>query len=475
MSEDNTKTTEKQAFKELRTLSKGQALIYSMPNAGNTAMLGIAVNFTLLFYINIMGQPPIIAGGIYSIALCLYAILCPLFGAVVDKLKSKFGRKKTMMLFSGPIFAITFILFWVPPIPDTPYGTMFLPLLLWLIIFMFAFRIATAAFSSSYTALLPELSTDEKNRVEISTITMLMMIIGVAIGMIGPILLLGETTQNLPVNDPQLYYPVSETGRAIASGLLTFVVIISIFNIACFILVLIFIKEPPPDSSESLIFKQVIKDLSEPFKDKNSLRFLISYFLVWIPLVTLNYTVMNLTTFVLDLRGSEFLLFAGVAFFAAIGAFILWNVLSEKLGLKRTTSICIFITCVSFFFILILILPMEHETMIPIGMVIVSACLVGYVGVMIFPMAIMSDIIDTAELKSGRSLSGSYMGAYNMVLSFGSAASMLIVSILLEVFGPAEPISYGIIYMVCGFLLVGGFFLFQKVKIVGTEERTITF
>ena len=475
MSEDNTKTTEKQAFKELRTLSKGQALIYSMPNAGNTAMLGIAVNFTLLFYINIMGQSPIIAGGIYSIALLLYAFLCPLFGVAADRIKSRFGRKKTVMLFSGPIVAITFILFWLPPIPDTPYGTVFLPLIIWLILFMFIFRIAAAAFASSYTALLPELSTDEKNRIEISTITMLMMILGVAIGIFGPILLLGDTTQDLPVNDPQLFYPVSATGRAIASGLLTFTILISVFYIACFVLVLIFIKEPVVEVNEDISLKQVIKDLGTPFKDKNSLVFLVSYFLVWIPLVTLNYTVMNLTTFVLDLRGSEFLLFAGVAMIAAIGSFLLWNYLAGKMGLKKTTTICIVITCISFFFILILVLPLDHSAIITFGIIIVCGCLVGYVGVMIFPIAIMSDIIDTAELKSGRSLSGSYMGAYNMVLSIGSAISMIIVSIFLELFGPAEPLSYGIIYLVCGFLLVGGLFIFQKVSIVGTEERTKTF
>jgi len=472
MTEDRPKTEEKKAFKELRTLSKREALIYSMPNAGNTAMLGIAVNFTLLFYINIMGQPPIVAGGIYSIALYLYAFLCPLFGAVSDKIKSRFGRKKMVMLFSGPIIMITFILFWVPPIPDTPYGTMFLPLLIWLILFMFIFRIAGAAFASSYAGLLPELSTDEKNRVEISTITMLMMILGVAIGIFGPILLLGETTQDLPVDDPQLYYPASATGRAIASGLLTFVVLISIFYIACVVIVLVLIKEPPTDTVEDVSFKQVMKDLKEPFRDRNSLMFLISYFLVWIPLVTLNYTVMNLTTFVLDLRGSEFLLFAGFAMAAAIGAFLLWNILSQRIGLKKTTSICTLITCISFFFILLLILPMDHSLMIVIGMIVLCFCLVGYVGVMIFPMAIISDIIDTAELKQGRSLSGSYMGAYNMVLSFGSATSMLIVSIFLQNFGPAEPLSYGIIYLVCGFLLVFGFIVFQKVSIVGTEERT---
>jgi Na+/melibiose symporter-like transporter len=161
----------KQNFKELRTLSTGKAIIYCLPNMGLIAILAITVSFTLIFYINIMGQPPIIAGGIYSAGLFVYAIFCNIWGVIADKI----GKKK-VLLFSGPILAISFIFIWFPPIPTGPYGETFIPLVLWLIVFVFIFRIMMAAFQPILYSLLPELSTDEQNRVKISMINMMMMI-----------------------------------------------------------------------------------------------------------------------------------------------------------------------------------------------------------------------------------------------------------------------------------------------------------
>jgi len=83
---------------EHKILSTGQAIAYGLPNAGLQAILGILVSFTLLFYINIMGQPPILVGGIFSAGLVFYAIMCIIGGAIADKV----GKKKVMLI-SGPL------------------------------------------------------------------------------------------------------------------------------------------------------------------------------------------------------------------------------------------------------------------------------------------------------------------------------------------------------------------------------------
>ena len=101
----------------------------------------------------------------------------------------------------------------------------------------------------------------------------------------------------------------------------------------------------------------------------------------------------------------------------------------------------------------------------------VCLCLVGYVGTMIFPFAIMSDIIDTAELETGKSLSGSYTGAFNMMSSFGSATSMLIISIFLELLGSENRISYAIIFLFGSFLFIFSIIILKKVIVVGTKQR----
>ncbi|MHA1148690.1 MAG: MFS transporter [Promethearchaeota archaeon] len=472
MSEDQLENTNNTTFKELRTLSVGEAVAYSLPNAGTNAVLGIIVSFTILYYVNIMGIPPLIAGGIFSLAMYLYAFLCPIFGALCDKFETKIGRKKTMMLLTGPPYMIFFLLLWMNPIPpkNIEFGAIYLPIILWYTIFLFAFRFCGSAFAASYSALLPELSTDEKNRIMISTINMLVMIVGVAISMLGPIILLGDTTEGLSRDNPELYYPNSEIGRSISTGVIIFAIIMVILFIVSFIIMMIVIKEPDIKSC-SLTIHQVISDLGEPFKDNNYRYFLLAYFLLWIPLVSLNYLLMNLITFVIQLRGQEFIWFAGVAFISAVSAFLFWNKLSDNLGLKKTTSICIIISIIAFLLIYTLTLPMEHDLKVFYGFFVVGICLLGYVGSMIFPWAIVGDIVDSAELKTGRSLSGPYVGGFNFVLSFAAATSMLMISIFLELWGPQSPTAYALVFVFGAFLLGISVIIFQKVLIVGTDQR----
>jgi len=51
--------------------------------------LAITVFFTLLFYINIMGQPPLIVGAIYSATIFVYAVFCAIWGVIADKIGNK--------------------------------------------------------------------------------------------------------------------------------------------------------------------------------------------------------------------------------------------------------------------------------------------------------------------------------------------------------------------------------------------------
>lgn len=464
--------SEDEIIKEERILSVHEAIAYGLPNAGTNAVLGIVVSFNILYFVNIMGMPAILAGGSFSFALYLYAFLCPVWGAICDKFETRFGRKKTVMLITGPISTILFLLLYLNPRPtaDMAYGTYFMPLILWYLIILIAFRITGSGFYSTYTSLLPEISTDEQNRIKVTTINMAVMIVGVAIGLLGPIFLLGETTKDLSRDNPELYYPFSSVGRSIADSVLIFAIVISIFYFITILIMLKIIKEPQAKSCE-MSMKQVLTDLVEPFKDDNFKNFLISYFLLWVALVSLNYILMNLITFVLQLRGSEFIVFAIIAFSAAVGAFVFWNKMSSTIGLKNVTSLCLVMSIIAFLMMQIMILPLSHEIVFILGLFLVSFVLMGYVGSMIFPWAIVSDIVDTAEAKMGRALSGSYAGAFNLILSFAAATSMLMVSVLLELFGAESKIAYALVFLIGVFLLVPAVLLFQKVNITGTHRR----
>ena len=89
---------------------------------------------------------------------------------------------------------------------------------------------------------------------------------------------------------------------------------------------------------------------------------------------------------------------------------------------------------------------------------------------MIFPFAITADLIDAAELKTGKTLSGAYSGAFTMMGSIASGTAMLIISSFLEILGAQNPLSFAVILEVGAGLMVLAFILLQKVTISGPKK-----
>lgn len=473
MSNKTNNNDKKNSQKEPRTLSTGQAIIYSLPLGGIQAIIGMMGFFTILFYTNIMGAPAIFTGIVYSGMLYLEAFLSIIFGVFSDNIKTRLGGKKTIILFSAPIISLTTILLWIPPIPPVSFtfGAVYLPLTAWMILFMLIFRIADAGYWSCYQALLPELSNDEKNRVKITMTGMMVQLIGIILGMLGPMIIMGDVTEDLPRDDPQLYIRGANAAisQEIMAGILIFCVLFNIIFLICCVIMIVYIKEPSKDTKEKLSISTVFSDIAKPLKDKNYRLYLISFFLFWVPIISLSYILMNIATYLLELRGSEFLIFLFVALCAGLFAFVLSQKLSAKYGIKKTLRIFLIITFIPFISIFIVLFPLSHESIFVGGMVLVSLCLIGFVGAMIFPATIMSAIVDEAELNSNKSLSGSYAGAYSMVLTAGSATSMLIVSLFLEIFGPEAKISYVVIFLFGAVLIALSLYIFKKVRIGSVE------
>ena len=122
---------------------------------------------------------------------------------------------------------------------------------------------------------------------------------------------------------------------------------------------------------------------------------------------------------------------------------------------------------------MILLIPMDQGTLIVLGTLVMSLCFVGFVGTMIFPFAITADMIDKAELKTGRALSGAYSGAFTMMGSLASGTSMLIISSFLEAFGPQNPLSFAVILGIGAVLMVVSIFVLQKVEISSSEQKVV--
>lgn len=450
---------------ESRILSNSENVIFNLPNFAVQSQYSILTNFLLIFYINIMGQPPLIIGGIYSLTVYLGAFLCPIWGAICTKFSTKIGRKKTLMIFSGPMLMIIFVLLWIPPIPMTPFGEFYLPLIIYISILLTIYTIFSSGYYTSYLSMIPELSTDETNRVKISIMNMLGMIGGAVIGMLVPLLLLQNTTEGLSRDNPDLYYNTSPQGQEIYFGIFFFSILISIAFAVTFLLMMIKIKEPDILVDKEFSLKKIFSDIIGPFRDKNFRLYIISFFLMFITATIFQVLIFGFLTFVLALRGNEFLIIGGVGLVSAIISFLISEKLTERVGLKRSMIIYLILGVVSFCSTLILLIPFSHSLKLIIGMVILAFWIISFIGVMIYPMAIVSEMVDHAQKTTNTNLSGSYLGSTNMISSLATASSLLFTSVILQAFGAETEFSYIFLFFLGGISILISLLFFRKVSL----------
>lgn len=453
---------------ERRELTKAQMWYYSLSYFGLMAMINLMSTFTVTFYVSIMGLPPFFVGLVYGSSLYLYAFTGPLWGTFCDKFKTRFGRKKSSLLVTFPILCVMYVLLWMPPTTNTTYGGFEMGLGVYYIITMYLFRIFESWFQSAYLSMLPDISTVEENRVKTTSINVLFLTLGSAVGLAAPIIFLGEAT-DIGEGSVEFFYHASTVGKEIYSQVMLFGLLATSIFIVGVVLLFVFIKEPEVVScaDDKLSFKSII----EPLRDRNQLKYLIVYFIMYLPATCLIYLIFSFALNIIQLQGNEFYIFGGVALVMCVMSFVIWEKLIAKFGLKKAFKYCLIFSIFSFEVLLVLMIDMDHSILVFIGIIILSVSLISLVGSLLFPGPILADIIDSAEERTGRSLSGSYQGSMNLFGALSSGTAMMLSTAFLQVYGEESPIPYLIIFSLGGLFVLIALLVFRKVEIIGTKER----
>lgn len=134
-------TTENLPTRDLWTYATGEGL-------NSVAMNGIA-NFALLFYTQVMGMSPELAGLALFLATFWDAITDPVMGTVTDRTNSRYGRRHPYMLIGGAVFSLAFVALWLIPAAFQGEKTLFA----YLLIINLLVKTAFTVFIVPYTAL----------------------------------------------------------------------------------------------------------------------------------------------------------------------------------------------------------------------------------------------------------------------------------------------------------------------------------
>ncbi|MFX0021972.1 MAG: MFS transporter [Candidatus Hermodarchaeota archaeon] len=373
-------------------------LIWGLASFGTSIIQGVFATTTVYFYHNTLNLDPFYI----SIAAVIYAIWNalndPIFGYISDKTRSKLGRRIPFMRFTAPFLALTFIIFWLVPV-DLPQLSIFL----WMIFLMCLYDTCYTIIGLVYSALLPELSEDDKVRGQFQQYNSVFYLIGVIFGFFIPELINPEGGSLIP-----LYIGT---------------VVVGIIGALCIVITTYRFKERPEFTvvDKPLGLKDAIK---YTFRSKAFLIVAAANFMsIFFQQILLSYMI-YLANHVM--RISNLILMATLILGLFIGVFIT-NVLSSKFGVVRANQIHL-----SFGAIFLLILPFIPQIMVYICLFIGG---IGLAGPLVLTNVLFSQVADEDEIKSGVRREAAFFGTNAMLTKPAQSLAIAIGPWLLSIAG----------------------------------------
>lgn len=443
-------------------LPKREFYGYAVGFIGPITLLSLINVLLVNYYMLIIGLDPVLAGVGLSIGLVTYSVFAIGFGNVSDNAQGsmacKYGKRRPFILYAALPMAVTFILLWVPPVRPETFWAQDWGCAAWLWIFSFLFHLAFAVFSPPYWALMPEITHSEEERLRLSITQNLINLIGTVVSILIPIIFFaGVDTSGENLSDALFYAkPPNYAGEAIIAQMFGLSFLFAGLTVASLLVTFKLVREPRlPDGTAAIVpFKTFLKNIVTPLtQDKDHALYQAANFLINVAMRILMTYVLIFIGDVLGLQGGEWFIFTLVVAGAAVGSFVFWDKLKDKVGLKQSFVICMVGSSAIMALGGIFVVEMERVLKLVLGTVVSSLLVIALVGILIFPNPIISALVDKrqaslkAKARAARAaraensagtdapgkvspehaqLAGKYQGINLFILNFSSALANVI-------------------------------------------------
>jgi GPH family glycoside/pentoside/hexuronide:cation symporter len=146
-------------------------IMYSIGDFACSLIDNSISGFAMLYYTDVLGLKPSLAGIAMSLAIFWNAFTTPIMGHISDNTRSRFGRRHSYVLFGGLAMIAAFIFIWFVP---STIKTNMQALFIYLLIMNLILRTMSAVFNVPFTALGYELCTDYEGRVKLQSVRSVM-------------------------------------------------------------------------------------------------------------------------------------------------------------------------------------------------------------------------------------------------------------------------------------------------------------
>ena len=190
-------------------------LLFSTGDLSTSIPLAIIMFFQLYFLTDVARLRPDYAGWAVGLGRIWDAINDPLFGLLSDRIRTRWGRRRVLLLFGAVPLGLSFILMWVVP----PFDQ--LGLAIYYALAFIAFDTVFTVVHVGYNALTPEMTSDYDERSSLNGYRMVFSISGT----LGAIIL--ATVLSWSITDQRLLYRII----ALALGLVSMIPPLVVFRI----------------------------------------------------------------------------------------------------------------------------------------------------------------------------------------------------------------------------------------------------
>jgi GPH family glycoside/pentoside/hexuronide:cation symporter len=404
---------------------------YSAGQFGAGLLPLVLITWILYFYsppegASLVLLTPSVLGTIRLVERIAGAIFEPLFGYLSDKTRTRFGRRIPWIVIGVPFLFFSFVLIWFPPKTSVTNDPRVIAHCAIALMIFFASYTAVVA---PYVAMLPELTPDPKERVRLSVWMSLLDVLSNITGAIGAGAIVGIGA-------------ITIAGIAFDNGYQILGVAMGTLGLIAFIPVPLFAREPPRSSAHEIPFslwRAIAESLRNPefvpyAFATGGFRFATTCAIVALPFISTELMKTSEET-VGWLQAAIIVI--------AMCAFPIVDRLSVRFGKARVfrwggIGYVLVLPLIGTVGLIPGVPPLLH------GALLFALSGFSTATLFVLPRAMIADVIDVDEKRTGFRREGMYNGMAGVVEKCGEALGTGVVSYLFEAFGRSAVTPLGL-------------------------------
>jgi len=430
-------------------------LLYSLGYIGVSVVDRVMAGWVLYFYCpteGVRGEvqliPPMAVGLIFLIGRGLDTFIDPGVAYFTDRCRSPRGRRMPFLLWGGLPLAASMTLLFFPPVRTgvSVWNGAYLVIMLSTFYFFFSFYVCP------YLGLLPEIAHTPEERINMTSMQGVFMLLGTVIGMVVSPILIGK---------------IGYGGMAVAMGALALVT---------FYAPVIGVDEKKYCAAEPS-HMDVVRTIVETLRNRPFVIYLFGNLTFWFGFNIISSCVPYYVTALLRQPKEASMIFYALALGVAFACIPVINLLTRKIGKRNTMIFSLFM-----FMVLLPTIYFFGDARIPVDPMTFGYIVIGLVGLplatlFIVPNALVADLTDYDAKLTGLRREAIYFGTQGLFLKIDLGVSTFLMTLMFKYFGNsvANPMGIRLTGIVGGFFALTGLvaFLFYPRDLSAHAEREL--